>query len=48
MTDYDDFFEEEGEILDEIAEKKKAKSFQEVINRKKLDQNELDEVMAED
>lgn len=48
MTDYDDFFEEEGEILDEIAEKKKAKSFQEVINRKKLDQNELDEVMAEE
>ena len=48
MTEYDEFFEEEGEILDEIADKKKAKSFQEVINRKKLDPNELDDVMVED
>lgn len=40
--------EKDGEILDEIEQRKKAarKSFSSVINKKKLSKYELDEVMV--
>ena len=48
MTDYDDFGDEAGEVRDEIAEKRKSKSFAEIINRKTLNEDELDDVMVDE
>ncbi len=40
--------EQDGEILEEIEEKKKAarKSFSSIVNKRKLSKYELDEVMV--
>lgn len=53
MTDIDLFEElqheeQDGEILEEIEEKKKAarKSFSSIVNKKKLSKYELDELMV--
>ncbi len=43
--DLDDDFEDEAMIKELKSTKKKQKDFLEVINRKKLNKHELDEVM---
>jgi hypothetical protein len=42
-----DVMEEDMDVLDEIEEKKKKKSFQTVINSSRYNKFDLDEVMLE-
>jgi hypothetical protein len=43
----DDFENVDDEILDEIAQKRQKKSFNQVINKSKFSKYDLDEVMVE-